>query len=58
MTQVIGPISRDVWVTMRMLNSSINYMKSANDNGKFEDGIRKETKLYEAYKSDVKGIAA
>jgi hypothetical protein len=58
MTQVIGPIDRDVWITMRMLNSSINYMKAANDNDRYAEGIRKETELYEAYKGDVKRRAA
>jgi hypothetical protein len=41
-----------------MLNSSINYMKAANDNDRYAEGIRKETELYEAYKGDVKRRAA
>lgn len=57
---VIGPIDRDIWITMRMLRSSIAYSKACNDNNlDLSDAIERETKLYRDYKSDImKHVAA
>jgi hypothetical protein len=54
-TNVIGPISKDVWVTMRQLHESVGYMKADNDNTKdWSNAIDRESKLYRDYLGDVK----
>lgn len=53
MTNIIGPIERDVWVTMRKLNSSISYMKATNQDGQWTDALERETALYKGYKKDI-----
>jgi DUF438 domain-containing protein len=50
---VIGPIEHDVWITMRKLNSSIRYMKTSNQDGKWNDTLERETALYKGYKKDI-----
>lgn len=46
MINVIGPINKRNWKTLRMLRASIKQMKAANDND-LADQIKTETKLYD-----------
>lgn len=44
-SNVIGPILPADWLTLQMLHSSINYMKT-KDTSKFRMAIDKETLIY------------
>lgn len=58
-TNVIGPINKDIWVTMREIKGSLNYMKADNDNTTdWSNAIDRESRLYKDYLSDVKRTAA
>lgn len=50
MQTVVGPINQEDWYTMRMVHSSIRYMRQ-RDPVFYADAIDKETDIYKELKS-------
>ena len=57
-TNVIGPINLDDWCTARFLKEDIKFMKSRNNDGKFNEALAREEPQLQQVFNKIFGRAA
>ena len=45
-SNVIGPIDKDTWVSLRSIRASVLFMEDNNFDGKYDVAIEKESNIY------------
>jgi len=46
MSNVIGPIDKDTWLTLRAIRGSVLFMEENNFDGRYDVAIEKESNIY------------